>query len=103
MAKMSFAKKVKYLGTTYPANTAIEVKDEDIQNLKNAGGWLMQESKGTTEGGQDEDTNDSDKKPADDGEWSLEELKEIATSLGIKVKGNWGKKKLTEVIAEAQK
>ena len=112
MAKMYFAKRVKYLGTTYPANAAIEVKEEDIQDLKNAGGWLMEKSEEPKDpdGGQNEDTNpEADPEgqaPAEsheDEDWTLDELKEIAASLGIEVKGNWGIKKLKEVIAEAQK
>lgn len=93
MAKMYFAKTVKYEGVTYPPNTTFEVKDEDVNDLKKVGGWVKKEAV-------------EDKEPA--GEEAGEEkseldiLREKAIELGIDFKGNWGVKKLTEAIAEAE-
>lgn len=97
MAKMYFAKTVKYEGVTYPPNTTFEVKDEDVNDLKKVGGWVKEEPKKEAA---------EDKEPA--GEEAGEEkseldiLREKAIELGIDFKGNWGVKKLTEAIAEAE-
>ena len=41
MAKMYFAKTVRYEGSEYPPNTAFEVKGVDVDDLKKAGGWII--------------------------------------------------------------
>lgn len=41
---MLFAKAVKYEGENFPPNTAIMVKDEDVDDLKKAGGWVVEPS-----------------------------------------------------------
>ena len=42
MAKMYFAKTVRYQGTKYYPNTVFEVKEEDILDLKASGGWVVE-------------------------------------------------------------
>lgn len=43
MAKMLFAKKVKYGAVVYPANTKIDVAADDVELLKQSGGWVVEE------------------------------------------------------------
>lgn len=43
MAKMTFAKAVKYKGTLHLGNTTILVADEDVEALKQSGGWVLEE------------------------------------------------------------
>lgn len=96
MAKMYFAKTVRYEGSEYPPNTAFEVKDVDVDDLKKAGGWIIEEPKAT---------DDENKEPENDKEpekTELDILREKAIELGIDFKGNWGVKKLSEAIAEAE-
>lgn len=94
MAKMYFGKTVRYEGTEYPPNTTFEVKDTDVNDLKKSGGWLVEEPKEI----------DDDKEPEDDEEEKseLDILREKALELGIDFKGNWGVKKLSEAIADAE-
>jgi hypothetical protein len=93
MAKMYFGKTVRYEGMEYPPNTTFEVKDSDVDGLKKHGGWLVVEP---------------DKEPKKEPEKDEEEkseldlLREKALELGIDFKGNWGVKKLSEAIAEAE-
>lgn len=68
MAKMLFNKVVKYGGTRYPQNTAIEVKDEDVDELKKAGGWVVGGAAKTKAEAEDSDeggdaTDEEDEKP----------------------------------------
>ena len=93
MAKMYFGKTVRYEGTEYPPNTTFEVKDTDVDGLKKSGGWLVEEPKEI-----------DDKEPEGDGEEKseLDILREKALELGIDFKGNWGVKKLSEAIADAE-
>jgi hypothetical protein len=88
MAKMYFGKTVRYEGTEYPPNTTFEVKDTDVDGLKKSGGWLVEEPK--------EIEDDKDEKS------ELDILREKALELGIDFKGNWGVKKLSEAIADAE-
>jgi hypothetical protein len=94
MAKMYFGKTVRYEGTEYPPNTTFEVKDTDVNDLKKSGGWLVEAPKEI----------DDDKEPENDKEEKseLDILREKALELGIDFKGNWGVKKLTEAITEAE-
>ena len=89
MVKMYFGKTVRYEGMEYPPNTTFEVKDSDVDGLKKHGGWLVEEP---------------DKEPEKDEEEKseLDLLREKALVLGIDFKGNWGVKKLSEAIAEAE-
>ena len=93
MAKMYFGKTVRYEGTEYPPNTTFEVKDTDVDDLKKSGGWLVEEPKEI-----------DDKEPEGDGEEKseLDILREKALELGVDFKGNWGVKKLSEAIADAE-
>lgn len=45
MAKMYFAKTVKYLGVKYAPHIQFEVDDKDIESLRQAGGWVVEELK----------------------------------------------------------
>lgn len=97
MAKMYFAKTVRYQGSEYPPNTAFEVKDVDVDDLKKAGGWIIEKPK--------VDNINENKEPENDKEpekTELDILREKAIELGINFKGNWGVKKLRKVIAEAE-
>ena len=97
MAKMYFAKTVRYEGSEYPPNTAFEVKDVDVDDLKKAGGWVIEEPK--------VDNADENKEPKNGTEpekTELDILREKAIELGINFKGNWGVKKLSEAIAEVE-
>ncbi len=85
---MYFGKTVRYEGTEYPPNTTFEVKDTDVDGLKKSGGWLVEEPK--------EIEDDKDEKS------ELDILREKALELGIDFKGNWGVKKLSEAIADAE-
>lgn len=91
---MYFGKTVRYEGTEYPPNTTFEVKDTDVNDLKKSGGWLVEAPKEIDDG----------KEPEDDKEEKseLDILREKALELGIDFKGNWGVKKLTEAITEAE-
>lgn len=93
MAKMYFGKTVRYEGMEYPPNTAFEVKDSDVDGLKKHGGWLVEEP-----------NKEPEKEPEKDEEEKseLDLLREKALELGIDFKGNWGVKKLSEAIAEAE-
>lgn len=93
---MYFAKTVRYEGSEYPPNTTFEVKDNDVDDLKKAGGWVIEEPKAD---------NDEDKETENDQEpekSELDILREKAIELGIDFKGNWGVKKLSEAITEAE-
>ena len=97
MAKMYFGKTVRYEGMEYPPNTTFEVKDSDVDDLKKAGGWIIEKPK--------VDNADENKEPENDKEpekTELDILREKAIELGIDFKGNWGVKKLREAIAEAE-
>ena len=94
---MYFAKTVRYQGSEYPPNTAFEVKDVDVDDLKKAGGWIIEKPK--------VDNINENKEPENDKEpekTELDILREKAIELGINFKGNWGVKKLRKVIAEAE-
>lgn len=95
MAKVYFGKTVKYQGITYPPNTQFEVKDEDVNDLKLVGAWIV-EPKNQVEKNIKEVEEEIEEKS------ELEILREKAEALGIEYKGNWGVKKLTEAIAEIE-
>lgn len=95
MAKMMFAKTVKYNGTKYPPNTQFEVLEEDVQDLKTAGGWVVEKAIKEAEQVTEEQPTEEDKSEVD-------KLRERAIELGIDFKGNWGVPKLTEAIKEAE-
>lgn len=97
MAKISFGKTVKYQGSIYPPNTVFEVSDSDVADLKKAGGWITEEPK-------IEEVEDKEPEGEEAGEEKseLDSLRDKAIELGIDFKGNWGVKKLTEAIAEAE-
>lgn len=97
MAKMYFAKTVRYEGSEYPPNTAFEVKDVDVGDLKKAGGWIIEKPK--VDSANENKEPDNDKEPE---KTELDILREKAIELGIDFKGNWGVKKLREAIAEAE-
>lgn len=97
MTKMYFAKTVRYEGSEYPPNTVFEVKDADVDDLKKAGGWIIEEPK--------VDNADENKEPENGTEpekTELDILREKAIELGINFKGNWGVKKLKEEIAKVE-
>lgn len=112
MAKMLFAKTVKYLGIEYPSNTQFTVQDEDVLDLKTAGGWVV--GKDPTKKvvvavvAEDdfslEEEDHTDVKPTEDDEVKseLQVLRAKALDLGIDFKGNWGTKKLAAAIEEAE-
>lgn len=97
MAKMYFAKTVRYEGSEYPPNTAFEVKDADVDDLKKAGGWIIEKPKVDNANKNKEPENDKEPEKTE-----LDILREKAIELGINFKGNWGVKKLREAIAEAE-
>lgn len=43
MAKVCFANVVKYNGVKYPANACFEVDDNDVDELRAKGCWLVEE------------------------------------------------------------
>lgn len=98
MAKMVFAKTVRYLGSEYTPNTAFEVKDVDVEDLKKVGGWVIEEPKVSEPASEYNLTERVD----EDAKSEIEALKEKATELGINFKGNWGVKKLSAAIKEAE-
>lgn len=110
MAKMLFAKTVKYLGIEYPSNTQFTVQDEDVLDLKTAGGWVV--GKDPTKKVVEPSTLSDDKPPVaeddqepkeeDEVKSELEVLRAKALDLGIDFKGNWGTKKLAAAIEEAE-
>ena len=94
---MYFAKTVRYEGSEYPPNTVFEVRDVDVDDLKKAGGWIIEEPK--------VDNVDENKEPKNGTEpekTELDLLREKAIELGINFKGNWGVKKLKEEIAKVE-
>jgi hypothetical protein len=97
MAKMYFAKTVRYEGSEYPPNTAFEVKDVDVDDLKKAGGWIIEKPKvdNTNENKESENGTEPEKT-------ELDILREKAIELGIDFKGNWGVKKLTTEIEKVE-
>jgi len=97
MAKMYFAKTVRYEGSEYPPNTAFEVKDADVDDLKKAGGWIIEKPKVDNA-----NKNKEPEKGKEPEKSELDILREKAIELGIDFKGNWGVKKLREAIAEAE-
>jgi hypothetical protein len=97
MAKMIFAKSVRYKGITYPPNTQFEVLDEEVQDLKTAGGWVIEKPKVDNANENKEPENDKEPEKSE-----LDILREKAIELGINFKGNWGVKKLSEAIAKAE-
>jgi len=97
MAKMYFAKTVRYQGSEYPPNTAFEVRDVDVDDLKKAGGWVIEERKVDNAGENKGPENGTEPEKTE-----LDILREKAIELGIDFKGNWGVKKLKEAIAEAE-
>ena len=115
MAKMIFAKSVRYKGITYPPNTQFEVLDEEVQDLKTAGGWVIEEPKAekveeekllNQEGeeieGDEEVPSEAPEEEVEEERSEVEILRERAIELGIDFKGNWGVPKLTEAIKEAE-
>ena len=90
---MYFGKTVRYEGTEYPPNTTFEVKDTDVDGLKKSGGWLVEEPKEID----DEESEDGKEEKSE-----LDILREKALELGIDFKGNWGVKKLSKAIADAE-
>jgi len=97
MAKMYFAKTVRYQGSEYPPNTAFEVRDVDVDDLKKAGGWIIEKPKVDNA-----NKNKEPEKGKEPEKSELDILREKAIELGIDFKGNWGVKKLSEAIAEAE-
>ena len=97
MAKMYFAKTVRYEGSEYPPNTTFEVKDADVDDLKKAGGWIIEKPKVDNVNENKEPENDKEPEKTE-----LDILREKAIELGINFKGNWGVKKLSEAIAKAE-
>lgn len=93
MAKVYFGKTVKYQGITYPPGTQFEVKDEDVNDLKLVGAWIVEPKNG-------KESIEEEKEVEEKSE--LEILREKAEALGIEYKGNWGVKRLTEAIAEIE-
>ena len=94
---MYFAKTVRYRGSEYPPNTAFEVRDADVDDLKKAGGWIIEEPKVDNAGENKGPENGTEPEKTE-----LDILREKAIELGINFKGNWGVKKLSEAIAEAE-
>lgn len=94
---MYFAKTVRYEGSEYPPNTAFEVKDADVDDLKKAGGWIIEKPKVDNA-----NKNKEPEKGKEPEKSELDILREKAIELGIDFKGNWGVKKLREAIAEAE-
>ncbi len=94
---MYFAKTVRYQGSEYPPNTTFEVKDVDVDDLKKAGGWIIEEPKAV-----DDDENKGPENGTGSEKSELDILREKAIELGIDFRGNWGVKKLSEAIAEAE-
>ena len=97
MAKMYFAKTVRYEGSEYPPNTTFEVKDVDVDDLKKAGGWIIEKPKVDNANENKESKNGTEPEKTE-----LDILREKAIELGINFKGNWGVKKLSEAIAEVE-
>jgi hypothetical protein len=97
MAKMYFAKTVRYEGSEYPPNTTFEVKDNDVDDLKKAGGWIIEKPKVDNVNENKEPENNKEPEKTE-----LDILREKAIELGINFKGNWGVKKLSEAIAKAE-
>jgi len=97
MAKMYFAKTVRYEGSEYPPNTAFEVRDVDVDDLKKAGGWIIEEPKVDNAGENKGPENGTEPEKTE-----LDILREKAIELGINFKSNWGVKKLREAIAETE-
>lgn len=104
MAKMMFAKTVKYNGTKYPPNTQFEVLEEDVQDLKTAGGWVVEKAiKEAEQVIEEQPTEEPVEEVATEEDKSeVDKLRERAIELGIDFKGNWGVPKLTEAIKEAE-
>lgn len=94
---MYFAKTVRYEGSEYPPNTVFEVKDADVDDLKKAGGWIIEKPKVDNA-----NKNKEPEKGKEPEKSELDILREKAIELGIDFKGNWGVKKLSEAIAEAE-
>jgi len=100
MATMMFAKTVKYNGIKYPPNTQFEVLEKDVQDLKSVGGWVI--------GGAIKEAEQAPKEPVEtvveveETKSEIDLLREKAIELGVDFKGNWGVKKLTEAIKEAE-
>lgn len=93
MPKIYFAKTVKYEGVTYPPNTVFECLDNDVEDLKMAGGWLIEEKKPVRP------VVEAPEAPV----WNeLEKLRLQAAELGIDFKKTWGIKKLQTAIDEVQ-
>ena len=44
MAKVYFGKTVKYKGNKYLPNVTFEVAESDLDDLKKAGAWLVEEA-----------------------------------------------------------
>ena len=97
MAKMYFAKTVRYEGSEYPPNTAFEVRDVDVDDLKKAGGWIIEKPKVDNVNENKEPENNKEPEKTE-----LDILREKAIELGINFKGNWGVKKLSEAIAKVE-
>lgn len=99
MAKMYFAKTVKYNNQVYPPNTVFDVRDEDIDELKIVGGWLI-ESEPKKEKIEVATTVEPEEVPEEVDE--LNELRKFAKGLGIRVKKSWDEAKLKAEIIKAQ-
>lgn len=93
MPKVYFGKTVKYEGKTYPPNTVFECLDKDVEDLKMAGGWLI-ESKKPVRAVEKEVVPDVSE---------LEELRTMAAELGIHFAKTWGVKRLRTAIGAIQK
>lgn len=87
MAKISFGKTVKYNGSIHLPNTIFEVSDSDVTDLVKAGGWIKEEPK---------------QEAAEPEKTEIDILREKAGRLGIEYESNWGIKRLTRLIAEAE-
>lgn len=88
MAKYRIAKQMKYEGVIYAPNTTIEVKKEHIEQFKALGGW---EVKGRN-------PNAKETPIEYDIAQELEDLREEAKALKIKVDKRWGVAKINELI-----
>jgi len=116
MAKMIFKTKVFYNGVSYPVGTKIEVAGKDEDELIKAGGQLLGNTTKIEASGKDEVNKDVDldktgldsdidtEDKAEDSiynELSMEELKEECDDREVDRKGANSKKKLVELLIEA--
>lgn len=94
MAKVYFGKTVKYKGTKYLPNVTFEVAESDLDDLKKAGAWLVEEAV------IDEPVVEEVK--VEEPLREIDMLRLEADELGIEYKKNWGVNKLEDAIAEVK-